>query len=425
MGRAPLSANRGATIALGVLAVLGLLPVVAYLYVVAGAPQLSVEQARQRLDASSAEIVFVEPLAETSAESFKGSRLWPVAEILQQTEAPEFRQPGRSTLLFCRGGIKSAWAARHLSKIGAREVFSVQGGMQEWIRAGGGLDAQEVRKRGISPDKAWIGFRAASGFEQGLLVFSFFGIKAIYSLMTLALMGLLWGRKAPELRSLWLALTSFFLGETCCFFNVMLYAERSTSLEYGHSLLMAVSLGQATWAALQWATPLLQSASCALHPLCGTCTKTARSACRLRRMAQLLVPLLAIVALLPCTAELQGSAYTTLVLGMLHGYGHPVLHQLFELRYLPVVACALFLSCEVTLLWGKRAAAELAPLLFSAGMGALGFSYLRMMLVAPFAHDQLWFAFWEETTELIYIGAVVAVLWLFRPSVFSMTRATP
>jgi aminoglycoside phosphotransferase (APT) family kinase protein len=44
----------------------------------------------------------------------------------------------------------------------------------------------------------------------------------------------------------------------------------------------------------------------------------------------------------------------------------------------------------------------------------IAFSMFRLVLVASFVDNQVWFAFWEETTELLFVGLVGAVLLLFQ-----------
>ena len=56
----------------------------------------------------------------------------------------------------------------------------------------------------------------------------------------------------------------------------------------------------------------------------------------------------------------------------------------------------------------------LSKLLFAAGMGPLGFSLLRFFLFASFKNNQVWFEFWEEATELLFIAGVGIALWIFR-----------
>jgi hypothetical protein len=168
--------------------------------------------------------------------------------------------------------------------------------------------------------------------------------------------------------------------------------------------------------------PQVGEGHCAMMTFCVTCSKQVNAVCRFSRVAIGVVPALALLALLPVFATVTDFAYPVLVLGRLHGYGHPVVHQLFEFRYLPVVAALLLVACEFTLIRKEPKNADLSARLFAAAAGALGFSFLRLVFLSPFVRDQLWFAFWEELTELFYIGAMGLVLWAFRPALFAGNR---
>ena len=55
---------------------------------------------------------------------------------------------------------------------------------------------------------------------------------------------------------------------------------------------------------------------------------------------------------------------------------------------------------------------------FAAGAGPLGFGMLRSTLTALYGANLVWFAFWEEATELMFIVGVCFILWVFRQSLF-------
>ncbi len=57
-------------------------------------------------------------------------------------------------------------------------------------------------------------------------------------------------------------------------------------------------------------------------------------------------------------------------------------------------------------------------MLFAAGMGPLAFAFLRLVFVGVFQDNLVWFSFWEELTELIYITGVGFILWIFRRGLF-------
>ncbi len=139
-------------------------------------------------------------------------------------------------------------------------------------------------------------------------------------------------------------------------------------------------------------------------------------------MFLLLLPATAVLATLPLFSLFRSLAYNTRVLGVLHSYRHPVVHQLYELRYLPVLAMVLLGGCFATLSLIERRPLFYSKVLFSAALGAMGFSLLRLMLVAPFSDHQVWFAFWEEATELLYVGLIGAVLVFFRRGLLANRR---
>jgi hypothetical protein len=275
----------------------------------------------------------------------------------------------------------------------------------------------------MRPEESWPRFRPASPFEQASLLFSFFGVKTLYTLIASLLLFLLWSRKSARTSAIVRALGCFLIGETACFVNVLFFAEGSVPLEHIHGMFMTGSIGFACYGALSLLPTAREKGgnplACPLRDLCRTCQQSAANACKFTRLYRLLLPGLATLALLPLSVSLRDDAYPVLLLGHLHGYGHPVVHQLFELRYLPIVAAALLLLAGLTQIGHSPQVKQSAQILAATGFGAMGFSFLRMMLFVPYAQDQQWFAFWEEWTELLYIGGFAATLWLFRPEFFA------
>ena len=64
------------------------------------------------------------------------------------------------------------------------------------------------------------------------------------------------------------------------------------------------------------------------------------------------------------------------------------------------------MSMENAIAWAKIA--------FAAGIGPLGFAVLRTILGGAYDQNRVWFLFWEETTELLFIVGICFVLWIFR-----------
>ena len=159
--------------------------------------------------------------------------------------------------------------------------------------------------------------------------------------------------------------------------------------------------------------------ACAALPLCRQCIKHAEAPCGLRRMFYLLIPATMTLAFMPLTADFSADSYNTTILGTLYNYSHAVLYQVYEIRLLPVAALALMAASFAVLLLKKREPVAWSKFLFAAGMGPLGFSLMRLFIYAPYHANQVWFAFWEEITELLFVVGVAVILWLFRKGLFA------
>jgi hypothetical protein len=65
----------------------------------------------------------------------------------------------------------------------------------------------------------------------------------------------------------------------------------------------------------------------------------------------------------------------------------------------------------------------LAKIFFAAGIGPLGFGMFRSILTGMYSQHMVWFNFWEEVTELLFIVGVCFILWVFRQSLFRVNIA--
>jgi rhodanese-related sulfurtransferase len=382
------------------------LPTFMYVFLIERTPRVDAIEARRKILNEHAQVVLLEDVPEEHLVGYNGATT-PLSRISKE----------RPVLLFCQGGIRSAFVARRLQSQGFAQAYSVKGGVQEWIVSGAGVEQNDLKRAIYDYSDIGLPFREASWFEQGLVVFSFFGLKTFYTLLAALLGIILLLYRKKESKNLLIALGCFLFGESCCFVNVMVFSERSVLFEHLHGTFMVLSLAAIVFVVFHrmevgWRLET-DSRECQLKSLCGDCALRQGRSCRFFRVIQLSVGCLAAVALLPVTAELQNEAYVTRVFGFFHGYHHPIVHQLYELRYLPCVAFALYGFVLLGLLTKSVPRSGLI-VIASAATGALLFSYLRLMFVAPFASRLHWFAFWEEFTEFIYIVAIGAMLWLFR-----------
>jgi rhodanese-related sulfurtransferase len=395
------------------------IPLAFYLLVMFRVPTISAEEARTVLQRPGTLLVLLDlprsAVVPASAETSSAERLLKV----QTPEDLPLELQGRKLLLLCPAGVDSARVAGHLRNIGVRDVVSVEGGMQEWIASS--ADAKD-------PGKA-LAFRTSPVHEQFLAVLAFFGIKAVYTVGAVAIIYVLRRRNAADLRCLRMSMIAFFLGEAACAVNVLGFHERSLLLEYLHSFGMVATFAFATASVLAFLDHRIihctDGGRCALTGLCRGCIKHADISCGLRRLFLLLIPAGAILAILPLNSSFRGETTNTLIYSSLHTYRHPILAQAYELRVLPLGAMVLLAASFVVLLLRERREFPVSKLLFSAAAGALGFSFLRLLIVASFIDNQVYFALWEELTELLFVGTVAAILTVFRRSLLSTEPSAP
>ncbi|MGD0537667.1 MAG: hypothetical protein ABSC03_08480 [Verrucomicrobiota bacterium] len=394
------------------------MPVLWYGACIGRAPSIGAPEAKRLVNGQKAVLVDLGTASEL-AVYLPNPVKWPFESIMETQvldDVPDELR-GRKLLLVSTAGIQSARAAMHLQRIGI-DAAMVRGGAQQYACAVPGCSKGMLLRGDRETDADIPAFREATLYEQWALVISFFGIKSVYTLITAGIVLMLWRRREADLAAIRWSMILFFLGEGCCFLNVMFFFEDSMLLEHLHGVGMVLSLGFACYGVLEGVDARFVHYSsdlrCAMLGLCCVCDKHGATGCALRKVFLLLIPATAVLATMPLCSPFRSIAYNTRVLGVLHSYRHPVVHQLYELRYLPVLAVVLLCGCFVILSLIERRPLLYSKVLFSAALGAMGFSLLRLMLVAPFSNNQVWFAFWEEATELLYVGLVGAVLVFFR-----------
>jgi hypothetical protein len=154
---------------------------------------------------------------------------------------------------------------------------------------------------------------------------------------------------------------------------------------------------------------------CALLPLCRGCVKHNQISCNLRKLFQLAVVALGIVAFIPLLAQPWTDSYTTQILGTPYHYCRLLLNQYFESRYLPLLVLSFSAGTFLILQRDKFDPAPfLARIFMSGALGALGFSMFRLMLGSIYSSNLIWADFWEEVTELMFVALSTIVVWIFR-----------
>jgi hypothetical protein len=109
-----------------------------------------------------------------------------------------------------------------------------------------------------------------------------------------------------------------------------------------------------------------------------------------------------------------------------HYYVRPLVHQWFEGRFSPLVAIVLVSLASIVMQRIQQTTIHpLAQAFFNLGLGFFGFAMFRVTLGMVYAEALVWGTFWEEITELMFVIAVIFILWVFRYSLlpgFDLTK---
>ena len=409
---------------LAIIAVGALLPLISYWLILGRLPMVTPAGAKDllRRPGSAAVLLDVDTTEAFAARHIDGAQSWPLADILALRVADEMptRFKGKTLLLLCRAGVQSGQATRHLQGLAVPAAFNVRGGEMDWIGTAPGPDGDVFDQwRTASGEISPFPFRASTWYEQFALVASGFGLKTAYTLLSLTVAIVLWRSRAPDMIALRWAMVCFFLGENACTANYFAFSDTAYLLEYLHSVGMVLCFGFTAYAVVEGMDRRIfmvsdPSRKCAALSLCNGCVKHADAPCGLKRTFYLIVAACIVLAFVPLCSPWHNLSYNTFVYRAFFHFGHPWVYQAFELRYCPALAVVLLGASLLILLLKKRAPLGPGKLFFAAGIGPLGFAYLRMILASTFAENKVWFNFWEEATELLFICGVCFVLWIFR-----------
>jgi rhodanese-related sulfurtransferase len=424
--RIAMISDRKVALALSVslIIILGLLPLLIYWLSIGSAEGIGVADAAALLNAPGSDVVLIDvrSAAEYGISHIEGSVSWPeesIQAIVFKADIPE-QLRDRTLLFICEGGVESADAVRKLAGLGLANVFSIRGGLQSWIANAAVLGSSPISKmRLASGEITPLPSRELPLFEQGAAALSGFFIKPIYMLLSLGLIILLWHSGSLDLAALRWGVILFLIGETVCWINFPIFHEEYPSLEYIHSFAMVLSIGFITFAAIEGMDHRVFKFSdpkgkCVFLGLCRGCAKYEDAPCGLNRVFEMGILALIILSVMPLNANPLAISYDTQIFGLFLNYTHPVVNQLYEIRFAPLAAILLFSASFITLQFGRRDYLLLSKILFAAGVGHLAFALMRLALLAFYRDDLVWFAFWEEATELILIAGIGYVLWVFR-----------
>ena len=409
----------------------GVVPLLHYWQFIGSVPYVTVLETQELLKAQGPKVMLVDVRDPERFDELHidGAINWPseeIAAVISLDQIPaDFKD--RTLLMMCDGGVSSARAANDLRKRFGLDAFNVKGGMQSWIATVGKTDGEGVLFRSDSGEVVPPPTEKTPWYEQLALVGAIGFVKPLYTLIALGLIIALWRVRSSDLVGLRWAIVSFFLGEGFCAANILFLGHSSILLEFLHSYGMAVGFGFFAYALLQtFDLRVLNYSSpdkrCAALSLCHDCIKYAKVPCGLKRMAYFFLPVLIALAFIPMLANMNPISYNTDIFGLAQNLAHPVINQVFEIRYSPIYGIVLLSASLFALLLSRGTSLALPKVLFAAGMGFLGFGFLRLFFYGIYPDNLVWPNFWEELTELAYVSSVGFALWLFRRGLFQTDK---
>lgn len=403
----------------GMVITLGLiLPPLVFWMLFSRTPSVSPNEAKRLMQESRGAAIFVDVRTKSEFEQFSLLESVHIPyERIKSGEGAWRRQLENKQYVFviCNSGVLSAVAADRLIQSGISGALNVEGGLDAWIsgtKMNPGDDIARVRTPCGEVDA--VPRIVFSLFEQITISVAAFGVKPLYTLLSLIIAAMLWKSAEPDLAALRRSMIAFFLGENACAANFLVFGEKSELFEFFHVYGMLVCFGFASYAFLKALDIRIikftvRKEKCALLPLCKTCYKYQDAGCNLRILFQVAIPAAIVVACMPLTGELGSYFYVGRVFWNDVVFGHPLIRQVAEARLYPLAAIFFFTLSFAVISIKKEDGFEASKILFALGLGPLGFSLMRFILFWSYSKNPLWAEAWEELTELLYI---VMAMWI-------------
>ena len=251
--------------------------------------------------------------------------------------------------------------------------------------------------------------RSLSLLEQQAQALAGLAVKPLYMMLSLLVILALIGQKWTAILALQWGQIAFLAGEVFCAINFYVYRHESILSEYLHSYGMAVAFAFTAFAVLE-----------GLGMRIGNRIRSWIQD-EARAWMKFILPMLVVLCFIPILTTIQPESYAVTIFRFPYSYTRLDVYQFYERRILPVLALIAFVGAYLLLMRRGATFSFSIKMLVCAGIGALGFSFFRVALNAMFADALVWFEFWEEATELMFVGAVVFVLWRYRKILLERT----
>jgi rhodanese-related sulfurtransferase len=378
-----------------------------------GVPEVSpADLVRERASASPPLVLDVRREDEYRQGHVPGAQWVPLGQVGGYLAAHPV--PTAQTIVtVCAHGRRSAAGAAEIAAFGHERVRSLAGGTAAWQASGLPIELAST----APPSLGSVRVVAATWFEQLVTVLTAFVVKPVYMLLALALGLWLVRRDGRDLVLLGRGMLLFFVGETLCFVRATMTGPGDL-LEMGHGLGMVAMGAWLSWGGLELVDRRVlgfsdPSRACVLGRLCQRCWKRESVSCGLHRTMRFLLPVLALLCLVPLSAVLRPKTVDYAVFGTLvRDEATPVI-ELLQMRLFPLYALWLFAVAFVDLRRGREGL-ERAKAPFAVAVGLLLYALLRFFLEGTFGDAVFWANAWEEVTELLTVLTLIWVLRVFR-----------
>lgn len=318
----------------------------------------------------------------------------------------------RPIITICAHGKRSVAGATEILARGHQRVSSLAGGTAAWQALGFPIET------GLSaPSPGKVTLVDTSFLEQVVVVATAFVVKPVYMLLALILGIVLIRRPDHDLVLLGRGMLLFFVGEALCALRVVI-GGACDPLEVGHGLGMVAMGAWVAWGLIELVDRRVLGYSdlgrtCVLSRFCQRCWKREDVRCGLQRTMLFLLPVFALLCLVPLTAIPRPQVLDYPVFGsMVRDEVTPFI-EILQIRVYPLLALWLFAVAFIDVLAGKPGL-ERAKAPFFVGMGFLTFALLRFLLQQAFGEAVFWANAWEEATELATVLSLIWIVWTFR-----------
>ncbi len=412
----------------GLIGIIVVIPILIYWLIYGSVSNISAEDAIEMLNKNEDKtlLIDVRDSVEYNHEHVEGAYHWPVDEINKLKSMQEIpdEYKNKTLLLICNSGYITTGAVNSLEKLGVNSAINVTGGMQKWAKFGYQFSKQKYSHFIHYNSHKYLSFQATNKFDQFIAFLSAFIVKPLYMILSLLLIWILRKSQHIDLVVLRWGIIFFFIGEFLCMMNYTFFNDESYLSEYLHCVGMAMCFSFSIYALIEGIDQRIiklnnPDSKCSFVKLCGSCIKYNDVKCKMKSFYQLLLFIFILICFIPLTTDYNLHGYTTKIYGEEYFYAQLKIYQIFENVFCPINAILLFILSLISLKFIKT---QIIPfqsqIFFAGGAGLILFGLFRLIILQIFHSNLVWYGFWEEFTEFLFISFILFVLYIYKKTLF-------